>query len=454
MTPPDTAPDGRAAAAQSIADAARVFPRLGARGPHTTDLPAREARLAAAIHRLTIQRWITLEYLLNRHLRKPLDRLEPAMQGVLLTAAAQILFMTRMPTPAVVDSCVSLARRMVRPGAAGLANAVLRRIGDLVLHAADTPGARWTPAADRLPLETGFLTLRESILPEPDNRVHHLAIATSCPRTLVQTFLRDHGTEQAAAMCLAGLRHPPTIVGVERGFDPAGVNVGDQPLRPHVQRGYVLWPQGQSGLPDFLAGHPARRVQDPGSAAAVEAAHLPDHFKPRLIVDWCAGRGTKTGQLARLHTDAQIIATDVDPACRHMLAETFASHRRVSVVEPDVLLRGDRLGAVDLLLLDVPCSNTGVLARRPEARYRFSRATLNSLRDVQQRIVTEAMPLLAPHGCLLYVTCSICEEENRGRVDWMMERFGLKLVAEHLRLPEGDDASYRDGGYDALLMPA
>lgn len=455
MPPPtplrDRPRDGRAAAAASIAGAAEVFPRLGARGPDSADLPAREARLAAAIHRQTMQRWLTLRHLLNAYLGKPLDRLEPAMQGVLLSAAAQVLFMSRMPSPAVVDASVDLAQRMVRPGAAGLANAVLRKIADLVLHVADN--AAWSPAADRVPLEAGFIALREPLLPPPEDFAAHLAIAASCPPTLVSALIHQHGHEQAAAVCLAGLRHPPTIVAVERGFDATGTQAVDLGLRPHTQRGYVLWPQGREGLGDFLAGHPVRRVQDPGSAAPVQSTA---DLKPRVIIDWCAGRGTKTLQLAKLHSEARIVATDIDPGCRDALRQTFRDHHRISVAEPEELLHGQWPGsrpeAADLLVLDVPCSNTGVLARRPEARYRFSAATLRSLRQAQERIVSESLPLLAEGGHVLYATCSICQQENRDRVDWMVRRRGLTLVREQQRLPAGRDDSYRDGGYDALLV--
>jgi 16S rRNA (cytosine967-C5)-methyltransferase len=455
---PSTIPrDGRAVAAAAIARAAEVFPRLGARAPvtteHAADLPPRDARLAAAVHRLTMQRWLTLRHLLNAFLNKPLDRLEPAMQGVLLTAAAQILFMSRMPSPAVVDASVELARRMVRPGAAALANAVLRKVADLVLHVADE--ADWSPAADRIPLETGFIALREPILPAPEDLAAHLAVATSCPQPLVRTFIDQHGPDRALALCLAGLRHPPTIVAVERGFDPAAPAAMEIGLRPHVQRGYVLWPQGQTGLADFLAAHPVRRVQDPASAAPVNTTA---DLKPRVIVDYCAGRGTKTLQLTKLHSDARIIAADIDPDCRAALERTFANHQRVSVAEPEALLRGRvpdvQPGSADLLVLDVPCSNTGVLARRPEARYRFSAATLQSLRQVQQRIIDESLPLLAEGGHVLYATCSICQQEKRDRVDWMTRQCGLTLVREQLRLPQGRDDAYRDGGYDALLVKA
>lgn len=451
MPPDPTARDGRAAAAASIACAAEVFPRLGARGPDAAHLPSREGRLAAAIHRQTMQRWLTLRHLLNGLLNKPLDRLEPAMQGVLLTGASQVLFMSRMPMPAVVDASVDLARRMVRPGAAGLANAVLRKVADLVLHVADN--THWSPAADRVPLEDGFIALREPVLPLPEDFAAHLAVATSCPQPLVNTLIEQHGLDQATAICLAGIRHPPTIVAVERGFDVTGPEAVELGLRPHAHRGYVLWPQGREGLPGFLAGHPVRRVQDPGSAAPVQATA---DLKPRIIVDWCAGRGTKTLQLAKLHGEARIIATDIDPDCRAALQQAFKDHQRVSVVEPEALLRGQAprmpLGSVDLLVLDVPCSNTGVLARRPEARYRFSAATLRSLRQVQERIVTESLPLLAEGGHLLYATCSICQHENRDRVDWMVRRCGLALLREQRRLPEGHDVGYRDGGYDALLV--
>jgi hypothetical protein len=104
-------------------------------------------------------------------------------------------------------------------------------------------------------------------------------------------------------------------------------------------------------------------------------------------------------------------------------------------------------GLADLLVLDVPCGNTAVLARRPEARYRFSSRSLKSLVELQRRIAGNAQPLVRPGGHVLYATCSLEPEENRAQAAWMATQLGWNRHRETLLLPEGADHSYRDGGY-------
>src|SRR6185503_11286306 len=116
--------------------------------------------------------------------------------------------------------------------------------------------------------------------------------------------------------------------------------------------------------------------------------------------------GTKTRQLAQAHPAAEIIATDIDRERLRTLKETFADHDRVRVIDHDRLM--GYAGRADLVVVDVPCSNTGVLARRVEAKYRFSRESLKGLVDIQRQIIADSLRLLEPKsGRLLYATCSI-----------------------------------------------
>ena len=106
---------------------------------------------------------------------------------------------------------------------------------------------------------------------------------------------------------------------------------------------------------------------------------------------------------------------------------------------------------VDRLVLDVPCSNTAVLARRPEARYRFSAATIESLAELQRAIIEQTIHLLHPGGHLLYSTCSLEPAENHEQVEWIRRRFAAQLVHQSLTTPSGTGTSYHDGSYHALL---
>ena len=105
-------------------------------------------------------------------------------------------------------------------------------------------------------------------------------------------------------------------------------------------------------------------------------------------------------------------------------------------------------------MLDVPCSNTGVLPRRVEAAHRMSPASMQSLVDLQRRIVEEHLPLLKPGGALLYATCSLEPEENERQVEWITARVGKvqPVIERHdpAGLPGDAPQAYRDGAFLAL----
>ena len=135
------------------------------------------------------------------------------------------------------------------------------------------------------------------------------------------------------------------------------------------------------------------------------------------------------------------------------LRETFDGHPRIEVVAFEAL-EGWRRRA-DLLVLDVPCSNTGVLARRVEAKYRFSPETLASLVDLQRQIIADTLSLLGDQGHLLYATCSIEDAENEKQAEWLVRWHPARIVSSVRRLPSsgpGDPPTqYSDGGFFALL---
>ena len=428
-------------AAQRLAVVAEQFPAIDPPDTDLSGLSPADAALALAIYRTTVQRWFTLQHILEKHLSKQLRRLEPPMQAVLLSGAAQLVFFDRLPAYAVVDESVRLAHELVRPNARGMANAVLRKVDRQMKGAKRIDG--WSPDPSLIPLPGGkALKLKEAVLPAADPIDKHLAAAASMPLRLVREWVQRWGAEQATALCLQAIENPPTTIVVEEGFD-----AGERPniCRPHALPGLVFWAGPAEALGDFLNTHPNRRVQDAASTMAVEStrSHLPEGA---AVLDYCAGMGTKTRQLAITHPTAEITATDTHPGRRAALREATADLPNVTVVEPD------QAGAkrYDLVLLDVPCSNTGVLARRPEARYRFSQQSLGELVKLQRQIVEAASAWVKPGGLLLYSTCSIEPPENAKQAQRRVKQGG-ELVHEHQQLPQASGDSYTDGSYHALI---
>ncbi|MFI4859607.1 MAG: transcription antitermination factor NusB [Phycisphaerales bacterium JB063] len=427
--------------ARALTEPAERFPELDPPHLNPTGLSPADAALALAIYRTTIQRWYTLEHLLDNFLTQRMRRLEPAMQAVLLSSAAQLVFLDRLPDYAVVDQAVGIARKHVRAGASGMTNAVLRKLAKLIAgHDPDTP---WTPSRNTLPLPGGgTLKLHSPVMPDPADAVGNLATATSMPRSLVKRWAEVFGMETTTALCLHAIENPPTVVAMEPGFEPTPD--ADAAWTPHTKPGFVVWHGKHEELVAFLDAHPMRRVQDTASAASCAATA---GLKPRTILDYCAGRGTKSRQLALMHPDARVIATDTHPDRREQLRETAEGIANLEVITPD--RAGD--DRYDLVVLDVPCSNAGVLARRPEARYRHSQLAMGKLVTLQREIIDRAHPWVASGGHLLYCTCSIERPENRKQIDRLLRNTDGELITDGAILPSGTGDSYTDGSYHALV---
>ena len=438
----------RLRAARRLARAAATFPdiELAPSADASGDADAheeRESALADAIEYAARSRWLTLQRIIEHVIDRPWDRLEPKLQAVLLSGAAQLLLMDRLPAHAVIDESVSIGRSLVRHRAAGMVNAVLRRIAELRKEDIDAPGREWD--RDVLPLGDG----RGRKLAAPvfsAGRIERCAEQTSHPLSLLTLLINADGHEMAMNIAAHGITRAPIIV---TGSDPDASEF----LVPHEQPGFHVLTGGTSVLRALFRTQPTMRVQDPSSARPIE---LTSEVQPGVIVDACAGRGTKTRQLRRCHPRAEIVAFDINPARRAVLREVFAGDDAVTVAEPKDLAR--YRGAADLLVLDLPCSNTGVLPRRPEAKYRAHPRVLESVARLQQQIVADTYALRAERGSLLIATCSVLRYENEDLTTGTARMHHLRVTrSERLQpagLPGDPPTRYRDGGFGALLQPS
>jgi 16S rRNA (cytosine967-C5)-methyltransferase len=167
-----------------------------------------------------------------------------------------------------------------------------------------------------------------------------------------------------------------------------------------------------------------------------------------VILDLCAAPGGKTTHLAELMANrGRIVACDID---QRRLANVTELARRlgIDIIEPCLLGKDEPApaGPFDAVLVDVPCSNTGVLGRRPEARWRLKPDDLRHLPRLQASLLRQACDRVRPGGAVVYSTCSIEPEENGELVRSVLSP-GLELEAEQERRP-GLPA---DGGYWARL---
>lgn len=448
--PPATGDVARDAAFDYIARQADRFPQLDLAPLESPEgIDPRNVALAYAIVDATIKHWITLVHLVGLRTTQPLAHCQPGVRAALLAGAAQLLLLDRIPAYAAIDHAVEWTKRRVKYSASGVVNAVLRKVAMMKI-AADDPASRraeWTDQRDELPLADGSgLVLLDALLPE--DATERLSVSTSHGRALIRAWTTQFGAEKARDLAVHSLADAPTVLHTA-GADYLPLD--REQLEAHSVAGFQVYKGPRETLAAVLESRRDLWVQDPTSAEAV--ASIAD-LKPGMVMDLCAGLGTKCRQLVQTFPQARVVATDTDQRRHRVLSEVFRGHPRVSVVKPKGLVL-DYVGQADLVVLDVPCSNTGVLARRPEAKYRFKDFAVDELAQIQRQLIADAIPLLAPGGKILYSTCSLEPKENAAHVAWAKQWHQFSGSRERLTMPRGGPGSraaeYSDGGYSVLL---
>ena len=451
----DRAPDAprtpRGSVMALLAVQAKRFPDLDIATPNTDGMEARDAALCHFIYDTVGRRWLTLSFLVSMELDKEWREIHPRIQSAMLAGAAQLVFLDKIPAHAAVHESVEWVKLQLGPRAGGLTNAMLRRVAELISPEEGigfAPRTTWTDKQDELPLsDGGAVALTKHAL--PNDPMERLAVATSTPIDLLRTWSKSMSMREVKQLALHGLVHPPIILNSAHATAPLPAEV-----IPHTAPGHHVYTGTHQALGQLLDARKDIWVQDPASALAVLSVA---DLKPNVVIDLCAGMGTKTRQLAATFPNAKIIATDIDLPRLNELQRVFAGHPQVEVVHFRKV-RETWANKADLVVLDVPCSNTGVLARRVEARYRHDRERAESLAGTQRQIIADSIPLLATgrdKGRILYSTCSLDPRENEEQAKWVERWHSMNTQREHRRMPEGGPGEpperYSDGSYAVLV---
>lgn len=406
-----------------------------------------DRRLAMTLAFGAIRRRATLDQLLRPFVNRPVETLDPPVRDVLHLGAFQLVLLDGIPPHAAVHEAVELVRYVRQPRATGLVNGVLRRIAEIVTDRfADSPEPVHVP----FDLDDRGRP-RYRVLAEPlfDFRTdgEYLAAAFSWPDWLADRWLLRFGFEECCRLGFWFNAPPPLWLRVneiqttraEFARRIAHAESGDVPTSLKIPTGAV------PALPGYADGHFA--VQDHASQAVVTAL---DPQPGWTVLDLCAAPGGKTTHLAeRMRNRGWIVACDID-ADRLATVRTLADRMRATIVETVVVGDTDPppAGPYDAVLVDAPCSNTGVLGRRPEVRWRLRPNEFPHLIALQSRLLHAALDQLKPGGVAVYSTCSVEPDENRGVVDAVLrKRDDVKWESDAAAIPGRPS----DGGYWARL---
>ena len=354
------------------------------------NLDGRDRALCTRLCRSVLQNAALCDYYIRCYCSGPVSRLEPQIRDILRLGVCQILFLDRIPLPAAVNESVELAKE-IRPGAAGLVNAILRRVGE---------NQKALPA-----------------IPDPGT-AQELSVRFSHPLWLCQWLMEEHGYDFAEALLRENNREPVrtltanlcriTPADLEKQLTEAGHPARVSPLS-WVS---VLAENGGdvTALPGYREGE--FFVQDAGAALSVISAGPEAGMR---ILDACAAPGGKSFLCASLMRDrGEILACDLHEKklsriCQGAARLGFSSIRTAAMdaARP----KDDLAGCFDIVLADVPCSGLGVIRRKPEIRYRDPE-DLGRLPEVQLSILRGLAGCVRPGGVLAYSTCTIRREEN------------------------------------------
>lgn len=334
-----------------------------------------------------------LDWYLKPYVGERRKELPPTILEILRLGIYQLRMMRGVEQHAAVYETVNLALRHGHRGTAGLVNAVLRRF-------------ERDQAAE--PAEADF-----------SDRYEYLGTRHSLPTWLVKIYAARFGVEPLEAI-LGGINQRPQLA--------VTVNTAQSDLASVLE---ALGRRGLTGRPSeyvrealvvegsgaFLAGVEDRRFVQQSESAAM-AVDLLDPQPGESVIEYCAGRGNKTLQIAaRQHPDAKVEALELDARRSERISARMlaAGLEGVAVVTGDArLVTGDRAEAI---LVDAPCSATGILGRRPEARWRKEAGDGARLAIAQEELLRAAVTRLKPGGRLLYSVCSVDRREGEAVVE-------------------------------------
>lgn len=374
-----------------------------------------------------------LDWIIGAFSRRPLQQLDPWVRNILRLGAYQLCFLEGIPPHAAIYETVQLMKNYGHRGSVAFVNGVLRSIlreGKKVQF----PRAEEDPAA-------------------------HLSVFYSHPQWLVERWLSRWGFAETKALLAANNQSPPLGIRVNTlKISPAGLKEQLQAEGFQVSSGRyfpeALVVENATSLGQLAAFRAGLfQVQDEASQLV---AHVLAPRPGEKILDVCAAPGGKTTHIAQIMGDVgTICAGDIHSHKVDLIRENC---RRLGIKSVRVVARDARKwgedcqGAFHRVLVDAPCSGTGVLRRRPDARWRKRPADLEKLPALQLEILRGVAACVAAGGTLVYSTCSLEWEENQGVIQaFLQEEPSFSLVDLTPYLPPGLRASTAREGYIHLL---
>ncbi|NLP47651.1 MAG: 16S rRNA (cytosine(967)-C(5))-methyltransferase RsmB [Clostridiales bacterium] len=363
-----------------------------------------------------IERELTLDYNISLYLREPIKKLKPEILCTLRLGAYQIFFMDSVPVSAAVNESVKIIKKTKYKFAQGLVNAVLRKISYNGLK-----------------------------LPDSENAAENLSVRYSCPVWLVELWLKSYGEENTISILEHSVKVPKTYARVNsqriakdeliKLLKLEGINAKENKIASNA----ICFESGG----DIAASQAFKdgyfHFQDLSSQILCQEIEA---GKGELIFDLCAAPGGKTFTLAQeVGKEGLVKAFDINEKrlklIKNNLERLKLENVRIQVGDAGVF--DESLGRANLVLCDVPCSGFGVIASKPEIKYK-KKELIDKLPKLQYFILCNACGYVKDGGLLVYSTCTLNPRENED----VCRKFIDKYKDEFEVLPYKENEDFRN----------
>lgn len=387
-------------------------------------LEAQDKKFASSLFYGVIERKITLDYMIGIYSAKPLEKISREILQALRIGMYQLKYMTSVPESAAVNESVALTKQIRMVSASGFVNAILRNF--------IRNGKDFTPPAD----------------------FHKaLSVEYSCPEWLVEKWIAEYGEENIHPLLENTVSRPPVYIRTNP------LKISDEKLIDELNKEKIT--ARPTRLEHCLVVENFGRIED-SDAFQRGLFHVQDFssqlcckaLSPKegeVLLDVCAAPGGKTYTLAQYMNDCgTALAFDLHEK-RVSMIENGAQRLSLYSIKAacgDAKKFNPDLPAADKILCDVPCAGLGVIAKKPEIKYK-NPAELKGLPNIQYDILENAAKYLKVGGELVYSTCSLSREENEEVID----KF-LFLHDNYEGVPFLGELGEPFGGWKATILPA
>lgn len=355
---------------------------------------------------------LALDYLLVQASEKGKINLKLKEKALLRTAIYQIYYLDKIPLYAIVDESMKIAKKHFHKFFANYMNAVLRKFEKL---------------KPKLPQGTDLTSL---------------SIRYSYPTCFVKCLMSEYGTEKAMHILEMGNK-PANVMARIRGKHEIPQDwklIIDKPII------VATFPRNVTAQVAVLTDY---YIQNVTPAYLMAFLYQQRNIDPKKILDLCASPGGKSIAAHDFFPKAKLYANDVSLEKTKRIEENFAKYHISAIITCEEGQNFSSDEFFDLIILDVPCSNTGVLNKRPEARWRLDKDNDHSLESIQWALLKNAVKLLKEDGEIWYMTCSILANENETMIKKASETLGLAIKCTKKILPNEEGW---DGGFASCLQ--